>query len=71
MSAGGSRVSAATPDGTEQARREFAKVALLQRPALLMPILILLGLRFGFATPTEVAVLSVVYSLALSASSLP
>ena len=29
-------------------------------------ILILLGLRFGFATPTEMAVLSVIYSLLLS-----
>ena len=32
----------------------------------LLPILIILGLRFGFATPTEIAVLSVVYSLLLS-----
>ena len=32
-----------------------------------MPVLILLGLRFGFATPTEIAVLTVIYSLVLSA----
>jgi tripartite ATP-independent transporter DctM subunit len=32
-----------------------------------MPILILLGLRFGIATPTEISVLAVVYALALSA----
>ena len=32
-----------------------------------MPVLILLGLRFGYATPTEIAVLTVIYSLALSA----
>ena len=34
-----------------------------------MPILILLGLRFGIATPTEIAVLAVVYALVLSACS--
>ncbi len=34
--------------------------------AVLLPVLIILFLRFGLATPTEVAVLSVVYSLALS-----
>ena len=39
------------------------------RPALMLPILILLGLRFGFATPTEIAVLAVVYALAASAFS--
>ncbi len=32
-----------------------------------MPVLILLGLRFGYATPTEIAVLTVIYSLVLSA----
>ena len=32
-----------------------------------MPVLILLGLRRGYATPTEIAVLTVIYSLALSA----
>jgi tripartite ATP-independent transporter DctM subunit len=31
-----------------------------------MPVWILLALRFGFATPTEVAVLAVVYSIVLS-----
>lgn len=36
-------------------------------PALLMPVFILLGLRFGIATPTEVAVLAVIYALVLSA----
>jgi len=39
---------------------------LKSSPAVALPILILVGLRFGFATPTEMAVLSVVYSLALS-----
>ncbi len=47
-------------------RRELAILALRSFPAVLLPILIILGLRFGFATPTEVAVLAVVYSLILS-----
>jgi tripartite ATP-independent transporter DctM subunit len=48
-------------------RRELLRVAVRSSPALLMPVLILLGLRFGYATPTEIAVLTVIYSLALSA----
>jgi tripartite ATP-independent transporter DctM subunit len=53
--------------GTAKIRkRELARMVLRASPAVLLPILIILGLRFGFATPTEVAVLSVVYSLALS-----
>ncbi|PVE23582.1 hypothetical protein DC522_14890 [Microvirga sp. KLBC 81] len=48
-------------------RLELLKLAVLSGPALLMPILILLGLRFGIATPTEISVLAVVYALALSA----
>lgn len=47
-------------------KRELARLAVKSFPAILLPILIILGLRFGFATPTEVAVLSVVYSLVLS-----
>lgn len=35
-------------------------------PAIALPILIMVGLRFGFATPTEMAVLAVIYSLLLS-----
>jgi tripartite ATP-independent transporter DctM subunit len=48
-------------------RMQLLKLAALSGPALLMPILILLGLRFGIATPTEISVLAVVYALALSA----
>jgi tripartite ATP-independent transporter DctM subunit len=48
-------------------RMELLKLAVLSGPALLMPILILLGLRFGVATPTEISVLAVIYALALSA----
>ncbi|TBY72513.1 TRAP transporter large permease subunit [Rhizobium leguminosarum bv. viciae] len=47
-------------------RRQLATLALQSLPAVLLPVLIILFLRFGLATPTEVAVLSVVYSLALS-----
>lgn len=45
----------------------LARLAILAAPALLLPILILLGLRFGFATPTEIAVMAVFYAAAASA----
>ncbi|EJN06798.1 TRAP transporter large permease subunit [Phyllobacterium sp. YR531] len=51
---------------TNVRKRELAKLALQSFPAILLPILIVILLRFGFATPTEVSVLSVVYSLLLS-----
>lgn len=47
-------------------RAELARLAWRSMPALLMPVFILLGLRFGIATPTEIAVLAVLYALALS-----
>jgi tripartite ATP-independent transporter DctM subunit len=47
-------------------RRALLRLALKSSPAIALPILIMVGLRFGFATPTEMAVLSVVYSLLLS-----
>jgi tripartite ATP-independent transporter DctM subunit len=47
-------------------KRELARLALQSLPAILLPVLIIVLLRFGFATPTEVSVLSVVYSLLLS-----
>ena len=46
--------------------RELARLAVLSSPALLLPILILLGLRFGIATPTEISVLAVIYALGMS-----
>lgn len=46
--------------------KELSRLAFLSSPALLLPVLILLGLRFGIATPTEIAVLAVVYALAIS-----
>lgn len=42
----------------------FGPLFLQASPALAMPILILVLLRFGIATPTEVSVLAVLYSLA-------
>jgi len=47
-------------------RRALLRLAIKSSPAIALPILIMVGLRFGFATPTEMAVLSVVYSLVLS-----
>lgn len=45
---------------------DLYRLLLRSTPAIMLPVLIVLGLRFGFATPTEVAVLSVVYSLLFS-----
>ena len=47
-------------------RRALLRLAVRSSPAIALPILIMVGLRFGFATPTEMAVLSVIYSLLLS-----
>ncbi len=41
----------------------FGRLFLSASPALAMPILILVLLRFGFATPTEVSVMAVFYAL--------
>jgi tripartite ATP-independent transporter DctM subunit len=46
--------------------RRIARLALLALPALILPVLILVALRFGFATPTEIAVMAVLYALAAS-----
>jgi tripartite ATP-independent transporter DctM subunit len=45
----------------------LARRALYAMPALLMPVFVLIGLRFGVATPTEVSTLAVVYALLASA----
>ncbi len=44
--------------------RRFLKLGFLAMPALILPVLILLGLRFGFATPTEIALMAVLYAMA-------
>lgn len=46
---------------------EFLKHLLYASPALLLPALIIVFLRFGVATPTEVAVLSTLYASVVSA----
>ncbi len=51
---------------TKVPKRELVRLALQSFPAMLLPVLIIVFLRFGLATPTEVSVLSVVYSLLLS-----
>ena len=46
--------------------RRLARLAVLALPALILPVLILVALRFGFATPTEIAVMAVLYALVMS-----
>jgi len=55
-----------TSTGTTIGKTELIRLAVKSSPALVMPIWILLFMRFGIATPTEVAVLAVVYSIVLS-----
>lgn len=45
----------------------MARRGLHASPALLMPVFILVGLRFGVATPTEISTLAVVYALLAAA----
>ena len=46
--------------------RTLGQRALYAMPALLMPVLVLIGLRFGVATPTEVSTLAVIYAVLVS-----
>ena len=52
--------------GTTIGKAKMIRLALKSSPALIMPVWILIFMRFGIATPTEVAVLAVVYSIVLS-----
>jgi len=52
--------------GTAIGKAKMIRLALKSSPALIMPVWILIFMRFGIATPTEVAVLAVVYSIVLS-----
>jgi tripartite ATP-independent transporter DctM subunit len=47
--------------------KAFRKQLAYASPALLMPVLVVAILRFGFATPTEVSVLSTLYAAVVSA----
>lgn len=44
----------------------MAKRGLFAMPALMLPVIVLVCLRFGFATPTEISTIAVVYSLLIS-----
>jgi tripartite ATP-independent transporter DctM subunit len=46
--------------------KAFLRQLVLAGPALLMPVLIIVFLRFGIATPTEVSVMSTLYALVVS-----
>ena len=46
--------------------RTLGQRALYAMPALLMPVLVLIGLRFGVATPTEVSTLAVISAVLVS-----
>lgn len=48
-------------------RKKMRRDMLLASPAILLPVLIVVFLRFGIATPTEVAVLSTLYAALVSA----
>ena len=54
-------------DTQKLVRGEFLTMFAYASPALLLPILIIIFLRFGVATPTEVAVLSTLYAALVSA----
>jgi tripartite ATP-independent transporter DctM subunit len=47
--------------------KDFLRITVSALPALLMPVFILVLLRFGIATPTEVSVIAVAYALLVSA----
>jgi TRAP-type C4-dicarboxylate transport system permease large subunit len=49
----------------------FRRELLYSTPALLMPVLIISFLRFGFATPTEVSVFSTLMAGLVSARCAP
>lgn len=55
-------------DTTPFAWSAFRRHLLYASPALLLPVLIIVFLRFGIATPTEVAVLSTLYAGLVSAA---
>ncbi|WP_454725748.1 TRAP transporter large permease [Delftia acidovorans] len=55
-------------DTTPFAWPTFRRHLLYASPALLLPVLIIVFLRFGIATPTEVAVLSTLYAGLVSAA---
>ena len=47
-------------------RQEFLRGFFYALPAVLMPVFIVVTLRFGIATPTEVSILACIYALAVA-----
>ncbi|WP_305074998.1 TRAP transporter large permease subunit [Propionivibrio sp.] len=45
---------------------QMARRGVYALPALMLPVFVLVGLRFGFATPTEISTFAVVYSIVVS-----
>jgi tripartite ATP-independent transporter DctM subunit len=57
---------AGTPCAPRAPVRSMLRAALIAVPALLMPVILLVGILAGIATPTEVATFAVLYGLALA-----
>ena len=64
---GGAGASASARRRRRSTRVASLRLAVLALPALILPVLILVALRFGLATPTEIAVMAVLYALLASA----
>jgi tripartite ATP-independent transporter DctM subunit len=57
---------AGTPCAPRAPIRSILRAALIAVPALLMPVILLVGILAGIATPTEVATFAVLYGLVLA-----
>jgi tripartite ATP-independent transporter DctM subunit len=57
---------AGTPCAPRAPVRSMLRAALIAVPALLMPVILLVGILAGIATPTEVATFAVLYGLGLA-----
>jgi len=57
---------AGTPCAPRAPARSMLRAALIAVPALLMPVILLVGILAGIATPTEVATFAVLYGLGLA-----
>ncbi len=57
---------AGTPCAPRAPVRSMLRAALIAVPALLMPVILLVGILAGIATPTEVATFAVLYGLVLA-----
>ena len=57
---------AGTPRSPRAPLRSMLKAGITAVPPLLMPVMLLVGILAGFATPTEVAAFAVIYGLVLA-----